>query len=334
MSSKVLLFLNILLMPVTLLFGQDMKIKGFIDFNANYHDKKSAMALGEEDLFITSDLNERTSFLGETVFKYASESSTSFTLGLERAIIKYNFYGNHNLVIGKHHTPINYWNDTYHHGRVFFPTIFRPAMFGADIIPLHTTGIGVQGHDLGGLRFGYNLLIGNGIGSNEISDNNSYKSITAAVHIKPIDDMQLGASIYRDIISAGGNLHNGTAISHQVNQLLSSVSIGYFKRKIELLAEGTFSNDHTDTLGNAASSAYYVYAGIRFYDRLVLYGRLDQINFSEKEMYFTKNDLTSIVGGIRLELNYLMVIKLEYQNTDNDINGNSNSVNLQFAIGF
>src|SRR5690348_8204903 len=129
----------------TNLHAQNTTIKGFADVLASY-DKKASFGFDEQDLFITSQLNDRFSFLGESVFKYDKSSSTDFSVSIERLIVKYNYYGNHNIIIGKVHTPINYWNDTYHHGRVFYPTIERPILFNAHIIPLHTTGVNFQGH--------------------------------------------------------------------------------------------------------------------------------------------------------------------------------------------
>src|SRR5205085_10657086 len=178
------------------LFAQNTQIRGFVDALTSYDKGKASFGFDEQDLFITSELTDRLSFLGESVFKYTPSSPTEFSVSIERVVIKYNIAGNHNLLIGKHHTPINYWNDNYHHGRVFFPTIERPLLFAANIIPLHTTGISLQAHDLSNIKFGYDLMVGNGLGSNDIADNDKYKSVTAAVHIKPADGLRLGISYY------------------------------------------------------------------------------------------------------------------------------------------
>ena len=138
--------------------GQDTKIRGFADLGMKYQDEALEFVFGEYDLFITSKLTEHVSFLGETVFVYDLDEE-QFEIGVERVIINYNYKGNHSFLIGKHHTPINYWNDTYHHGRVFFPTIERPLLFAANIIPIHTTGIAFRGINLGKLKFGYNIMI-------------------------------------------------------------------------------------------------------------------------------------------------------------------------------
>ncbi|MDB5241687.1 MAG: hypothetical protein JWP57_2312, partial [Spirosoma sp.] len=114
--------------------AQRTQIRGFVDALTYYQNDKLNFSFGEQDLFITSEINERLSFLGETVFKYSPNSPTLFDISIERVILKYNYAGNHSILIGKHHTPVNYWNDTYHHGRVFFPTIERPLVFSQGII--------------------------------------------------------------------------------------------------------------------------------------------------------------------------------------------------------
>ena len=102
------------------LFAQNTQIRGFVDALTSLNKGKVSFGFGEQDLFITSELSDRLSFLGESVFKYTPSSPTEFSVSIERIVIKYNFQGNHNIIIGKIHTPLNYWNDTYHHGRVFF----------------------------------------------------------------------------------------------------------------------------------------------------------------------------------------------------------------------
>lgn len=311
------------------------QIKGFVDVNAVYADDKVSFNLGEQDLFITSEISDRMSFLGETVFKYSAPSPTSFDVSMERVVLKYNYSGNHNLLIGKHHTPINYWNDTYHHGRVFFPTVFRPLLFSENIIPLHTTGISFSGHDLGKLKFGYDAMIGNGIGSGDLTDNDKFKSITAAVHIKPWKKLRAGVSYYYDVISKGAKMHHGTdTVMSQITQQLISGSISTFNKHIELLAEGTLAMNNSDSSGTANSIAAYAYAGYRLYSRWVPYVRFDYLDFDKNEIYFDASNTVSFLGGIRFEINYLTVVKLEFQHTDYQRIKDINTVTAQFAIGF
>ncbi len=315
--------------------AQQTHIRGFVDAYSSYADDKVSFSLGEEDLFITTDVSDRITFLGESVFKYSASSPTLFDVSIERVVIKYNFKGNHNLLIGKHHTPINYWNDTYHHGRVFFPTVFRPLMFSENIIPLHTTGISFSGHDLGSLKFGYDFMIGNGIGSGDVTDNDKNKSFTIAAHCKPIDKLRIGASYYYDNIAAGSKSHHSGMIidSHIIQQLISG-SVSYFQKKIEFLSEATYAMNKSDSIGTASSFAMYAYAGYRLKEKIVPYVRFDLLNMDSNEIYFGNEDIMQFIGGIRYEINYLAVVKLEYQRTDYMHTGDTDMITAQFALGF
>ncbi|MBL7773718.1 MAG: hypothetical protein JNM95_12715 [Chitinophagaceae bacterium] len=313
--------------------AQNTQIRGFVDANASYQKDKLSFGFGEQDLFITSSLNDRLSFLGETVFKYDHSAHTEFSISVERVIIKYNYKGNHNFILGKVHTPLNYWNDTYHHGRVFFPTIERPAMFNSNIIPLHSTGVGFQGYNLSDLKFGYDVFLSNGLASEEIADFDKNKAVTIATHIKPVDNLRIGASLYMDKMSKGSDVH-GLPVNYDIQQNLLSGSVSYFGPKYEFLAEGTLGFNHTDTAATATSRASYVYAGLKVKEKIVPYLRYDFLYFQPNELYFTRNNLSSIVFGIRYQINYLAVVKLEYKNQKDQLTGTTNRLTTQFAIGF
>ena len=327
-STGAYFFLFIVMIAVNSELLAQTQIRGFVEANTSIQDGKASFGFGEQDLFITSDLNDNFSFLGESVFKFSPSSSTHFSVGIERIVIKYNYKGNHSLLVGKHHTPINYWNDTYHHGRVFFPTVGRPLLFAAKILPIHTTGIALQGLNLGKLKFGYNLMIGNGLGSSDIADNDKRKSISIATHIKPVDKMQIGVSYYNDAIFRADS-DGGT-----INQQLLSGSISYFGSKFEVLGESTFAINKTNSTGGVNTSASYIYGGYKLNEKWIPYFRFDVLNFENDEMYFASDDTISIVFGLRHEINYLTVVKLEYQHEDRDVAGPVDVLTAQIAVGF
>ncbi|MBF9142582.1 hypothetical protein [Hymenobacter properus] len=344
-SLPLFLLLGLLLGAVPCARAQRTQVRGFVDALAYYQNGKVNFGLGEQDLFITSTITERLSFLGETVAKFSPESATDFDISIERVILKYNYAGNHSVLLGKHHTPINYWNDTYHHGRVFFPTIDRPLLFAQGIIPLHTTGVSLQGQNLGPMRFGYDAMVGNGIGSGDVADNNPVKSVTLAMHIKPRDGMRLGASYYHDAISRGSTAHNhgGSGLTPvaltRVNQDILTGSIAYndsvFSKKFELLAETSMVNNRSDSLGTQRAMATYAYVGLRVTDKIIPYVRVDDIRFTEnREVYFMDNNTQSFVGGLRYEMSYLAVLKLEYQRTKSHMYPIADKVTFQIAVGF
>jgi hypothetical protein len=206
-------------------------------------------------------------------------------------------------------------------------------LFGAEIIPLHSTGISFQGHNLGNLKFGYDMVIANGLGSQEITDNDKRKSFTAAVHIKPVENMRLGLSYYNDVIAKGANVHD-RVINWKVTQNLFSGSVAYFGKKFELLTEGTLGINKTDTTGSRNTIASYIYTGYKITEKLIPYMRLDNINYQEGEIYYHKDNTTALVAGVRYQFNYLAVLKLEYQHQHLQTEGNIDKLTMQFAIGF
>lgn len=158
---------------------------GNIDFTYTPGDSSNAFyAIGEHDFFVTSKLRHNISFLGEYVIRYNPNSATRFLPSIERSLVKINYIGNHSIIAGKIHTPLNYWNDVYHHGRLFFPTIERPIAFSY-LIPLHTLGLQFQGQNLGKLNWGYDVVVGNGISSNDAGKRGTNMSLTTAFHFKP-----------------------------------------------------------------------------------------------------------------------------------------------------
>jgi hypothetical protein len=333
--------LTFLLFCGFLVQAQDTQIRGFVDFGMNYKNDQVNFTLGEQDLFITSEISDRVSFLGETVFKYSANSPTRYDLSIERIILKYNIKGNHNILFGKHHTPVNYWNDSYHHGRVFFPTIFRPMMFEMGVVPLHTTGLRFQGQNLGKLRFGYDALIGNGEASTDALDFNKMKSVMLGAHITPRDGLRIGLSYYYDDIPQGAVLHHSSNVSKQnVKQSMYSGSVSYFGSKFELLAESSVVMNQNDSTGTNVSPTGYIYAGYRTKYKFVPYVRVDVLNFSSKEVLFSNKMYRGALVGLRYEINYLAVLKLEYNYTeamsmsDHSSMTHTNAINFQFAIGF
>ncbi len=321
---------------------QSLIMRGYASITATYQNDTSNFGLGEQVLFFTSQISDRTTILAESVFKFSPGSPTSYNVSIERIILKSNIFGNHNLLIGKQHTPVSYWNYTYHHGVVFSPTIDRPLFFAAEIIPLHTTGIGLQAANLTQYKIGYDFLVGNGIGASEVKDNDKRKSITAAFRLHPIPtgigkELTLGMCYYNDVIARGAKMHDGSINHYKTNQQIGTASFSYFGSHFEGIAEGIAEYNHTDTMGTQKTTAGYLYAGIRFSDtsKLVPYLKADYIHYEKGEIFHMDgSNVFSLIAGIRYEINYLSVLKLEFQHSNNDLTGAANKVALQWSVGF
>lgn len=92
--------------------------------------------------------------------------------------------------------------------------------------------------------------------------------------------------------------------------------------------------DKTDSTGTQHDWASYLYAGYRITDKLVPYFRLDNLQYGSGEVYYIKNNTKAFLVGVRYYVDYLLVLKLEYQHIDAQIQGKTDAITFQVALGF
>ena len=71
-------------------------------------------------------------------------------------------------------------------------------------------------------------------------------------------------------------------------------------------------------------------------DKLVPYIRYDYLDIAKEEMYYKNADRYVFVTalGVRYEISYQAVVKLEFLYSEKETTGPSNVVNFQLAVGF
>jgi hypothetical protein len=323
---------------------------GHIEYSLDFVNPQkpdSYFVLGEHDLFVQSKITKRFSYLGEFIIRYNAGAATRFLPSIERTLVKYSYLNNHSLIFGKIHTPLNYWNDTYHHGRVFYPIISRPLMFSC-FIPIHTIGVQAQGQNIGKWNFGYDVVIGNGIASSDIFDSNSSPSFSTAIHIKPIDGMRIGLSYYFNKMDQNGyGAHSGhsmpsaTAYKGPLDFHLNSLSIAYFGDKFQLLSETSRNFTKTDSLGLSSNLSTFFYLGYVIKEKHIPMITVDYITISKNDLHSTPMEMLKLGLGYRYEFNHLLNVKgmLEYYFQHQHPNGigpktNYFAIEMQLAYGF
>jgi len=316
----------------------------FDDFT---NEPKSYFSLGEQDFFVTSNITERISFLGETVVRYDANTSSKFAPSLERAQIKYDYRPNHSVVVGKMHTPVNYWNDVYHHGRLFFPTIDRPHSFSY-MVPLHTMGVRLQGQNIGSLKFGYDAVVGNGIASTDISDPNLNKAVTLAMRIEPTDNLQIRFSYFNDFLrtnTAGAHSGHGGALASTykgaLNFELWSNSIAYFGEGWEFLNEFSYNRNKTQWKGYANNFSNFTYLGVRVKENQTLYYLTDVMKVAENDLHTVGGEILKFALGYKYEFSYLYKVKIQVERLGTITHDHAHhdaqdryDIKIQFAYGF
>jgi len=299
---------------------------GHLELTASRVDNEvnSSFSVGEHSLFVNSSLNERFSYVGEFAVRFNTAGS-NYSASIERSLVKYAYANNHSVIFGKVHTPVNYWNDSYHHGRLFFPVIDRPTAFSY-LIPLHTLGLQFQGQNIGSARWGYDFMLGNGIDSTDALQEGHSPAAMLAFHAKPIEGLRIGASYFYDRLETNTpGSHSGHSIAPgfqranaykgPVNFHLACVSVAWFGKSNEFLNEFSYNAAETSVAGTADNYANFTYAGWRLRDDWVAYGLADYFRTADNDLHTYPLTRMKFALGLRHEFNHLLNVKVQLEHT-------------------
>ena len=352
MIKQFILFLCISAFSYSIADAQATQIKGFLNVNAMYNsdtmhgeNNRAKFILGQYDLFITSQITDRISMLGESVFEY----STDFGVDVERLFIKYTHDNHFAISAGKFHTPLGYWNNAFHHGLVIQPIMVRPDVLKFEddggILPIHETGVQFDAEHFTKANIGLNVLISNGIGSTPISDANVAKAVTVNLHAEPIDNLIFTVSGYVNHANGGFMNPQDIYVAHDVNTTIMNASVAYMNGKlpVEFIGEYYSINQDVDTAGqrNQVTNAFVLYGGYKI-KRFTVYASYENITYPDGIRYYIPNNTDNFILGVRYKPSPLTVIKVQYRNyntkaattADDFRTGMQNIFEMQFAVGF
>jgi hypothetical protein len=239
--------------------GPILHIRGFFDFN---FDKglaaenlqypvgttpNTTFRAGEFDLFMTSQLSDKLSFLAELVF--GVDQTNKFDADIERFELTYRPTKYFEISAGRFHTDIGYYNTAFHHGTWFSTATGRPFMYywedSGGLLPVHEVGVTTTGFVPGSGKFNLHWTAEIGNGSSEFGSANfgdgvesfasdrNRKDLNFAVSSKPewLPGLQFGGSFLTgDLIPASG-------IVPKVNQTISSVYAVFINSQWEFMNE-------------------------------------------------------------------------------------------------
>ena len=298
-----------------------LRFQGFadVDFSAtNDHVTPSGFNMGQFVLHLSSPLSKKVSAFGEISF---NARPNGFLVELERAFIRYDYNDHFKASFGRFHTPINYWNTTFHHGLWLQTTISRPEMvqFGGRFIPVHFVGMLAEGNiPSGKAGLGYVAGIGNGRGSilsrgGDAGDINNNRAWFVNVFSRPSKPfgLQIGGAVYGDKLTPGGGPEFG--------ELITSGYVVWTKETPEVIAE--FANvRHRQLITSQIfnSQAFYVQVAYRLpWDEKHWkpYYRFEYINRPETEPILGVPDLVRSILGVRYDISDYAAFKAEYRHS-------------------
>ena len=308
-------------------------IAGFSDLNFAATDKpgsRSGFSEGQFVLHLSSALSSKVSYFGELSLTARPDAgtgtppATGFNVEVERSIIQFQQNDYFKASFGRYHTPINYWNETFHHGAWLQTTISRPEMvqFGGSFIPIHFVGALVEGAaPASGLNVNYNFGLGNGRSgvinrAGDWGDINNNRAWLVNLFSRPsaLYGLQFGGSVYRDLIAPVGALA-GTAF----HEWIESAHVVWNKENPELIAE--FANVTHQQVGGSLTSnsqAWYVQTAYRLPGPARLwkpYYRFEYIHIPGSDKLFKA--VPSLAGstvGVRYDISSFAALKFEWRN--------------------
>lgn len=312
-----------------------LQLRGFADVGARVSGEKGRRGgfdVGQFDLYLTSQLSEKLSFLAETVFEYDND----YVVDVERVIVTYAASRAFRVSLGKHHTPIGYWNTRYHHGSLIQPTAERPLLFAFEdeggVLPIHAVGVLASGRDLSRLHVGYDVLLGNGYGTPPTGDDDSHKAATVAVFSQLNSALRLGASYHADRIPEGSFTQARDTLGKQVSLSFAGGYLAYEGAALEFVGELQALSSRAVGADPARSWGSTVYAGYRR-GVVVPYLRVDRIHADPADAYLDGGTMTQRLLGARVDLGASGVLKAELSRSDT--RGRPvRQLSIQLAVGF
>jgi hypothetical protein len=312
-----------------------LRIRGFADISLHggtQQGDKTSFSLGQLDLFVTSDISDKYSFLGELVFEAGPDNiygvnvgtANSFDIDIERYLLQYSANDYFNLSVGRGHTAIGYYNTAYHHSTWLQTTTDRPYLFQFEdrggILPTHTVGAHAYGMlPSGRLGLHYVAEIGNGREAqspltqepvqNDFDDSN-HKAYNLALFARPesLRGFQTGFSLYRDML-------NPTNMP-KVSETIAAAHAIFIRPKFEWLNEVVLDRHVPVGISKVFDTPGFYSQISKQFRAYRPYLRYEYMNAPNNEPIFPAVGLRhGPLAGIRYDANESVAFKFQYDYT-------------------
>ncbi len=299
--------------------GPSVSVLGFgdVDFEASDAAGPEGFRLGQFVGHISAALSDRVNVFGEVA---ATSRSDEVRFSVERLIVRYDVRDEFKIGAGRYHTPIDYWNESYHHGLWLQTTVARPeAIGGASVIPIHFVGLMVEGTVPGRMGLGYSAGVGNGRHGNlalsgEAGDVNENRALIGELYLQPsvVRGLRFGAALYADRLTPDD-------LGADVDERIVSAHVVLARERPEVIAQYLrFAHDLSDVDDDKTSGdAYYLQVAYRLAGALSNvkpYARGERIEIGVGHpLYSQDRERSVLIGGVRVDLSSYAALKVEYQ---------------------
>ncbi len=355
LTLLVMLLLSRTVLAVNFGLFSDIKL-----VESNAKNDNIGFALGDLDFYATHEISDNTRGFVELVFE---NTNNGIITDLERLWIMRSFSDELNISAGRFHTPLGRWNRTYHHGSLIQDTVSRPFFLDfedgdAAVLPVHLVGVMLTGDFINANdEINYEVAIGNGpsldssngfspttkpeIDINGSSDKNANKTLVARIiYAHDSTPLKIGffAMMHDVAESATANAGLTSLGSTLVKQTIIGSDLLYNNDSFEILSEyyQFTNNSNVGSTASYSATAWFVQLGYKITDKLKIIAREESLSFNKNnDSYFLilgTEQARHHLLALRYDLDESNALKLELNNTDNDISVDTTSITLQWAF--
>jgi hypothetical protein len=300
---------------------------GDVSAGARYPERpRTTFAIGAVGVRLVGQLGASLDALAELAFETTSAESIA---EVEQLAMRWR-RGPGELVVGRSHTELGYWNTAYHHGLWLQLPIKRPRALRFEddggLIPAHW--VGAQ-YTLRRGAFGGEgalvLAIGNGRGDivddvRVTNDTNDAKAGLVKLRWKR-SGVEAGVGLLYDLIAPAAAAVRPALPDERIHELTGNAYATVRRGGVVAIAEG-YAFHHRAVGGRWTTLAGYGLLGVEVEPVLVPYVAVDLIRGADDDPFFTPDpaiepprDVLDLLGGVRLETSTWSALKLELRFT-------------------
>jgi hypothetical protein len=284
-------------------------------------------AVGDVDLFLTSQLTAKTRVLTEIAF--SEQPTGEFETDVERVLLNYSANDYLKMSFGRFHTSTSYYNSVFHHGLWLQTAVDRPiAVEFSDhggLMPSQAIGASVTGKiPSGGLGLNYVMEFGtakiirpaiNGLNAPQTQQHNG-NEITGGLFMRPdwLPGLDIGGSFYHDRINPATD---GVPLGLHIEQSATSLHAVYVTPRFEFLSEAFFiQHKIQETNKTFNTPAFYALISQKLGTSWRPFFRYQYANAGTNSPLFADVGLRHGPStGIRYDLNDYIAFKAQYDRT-------------------
>ena len=318
----------------------EFHVMGFGDISYISKDgsDQDGFVIGQAVAHLTASLGESFSVFGEFS---ATGKDSEYSFEVERMVVKYDFSDTFKLSAGRYHTPIGFWNSTFHHGAWLQTTTSRPEMikFGSKLVPIHFVGVLLEGNiPVSNLGLTYKAGYGNGRHANiaragDAGDINGDKAWMLQITSRPknLYGLNVGLGYYNDEVEL--------ETEPNVKESTISAHAAWTKESPEIIIEYLHS-EHESVIDSSDAgdvNAWYAQFAYRLsgrYQQWKPYLRFEYQDIDDTDPLLGVEglDQEASILGVRWDFNPYAALKAEYRNEEFNNGGRENNFRVQISF--